>query len=93
MDRLINQARDGISLVWDGIVEVVGPGLDSEHILKLELMRFIDGLHVREINEPKVFDQNNKKDGAANDQKKEGRSGSRWGNNQKNQYRIVDLLK
>lgn len=36
-------------------VEVVGPGLDSEHILKLELMRFVDGLRVREINEPKFL--------------------------------------
>lgn len=35
--------------------EVVGPGLDSEHVLKLERMRFVDGLCVREINEPKFL--------------------------------------
>lgn len=43
-------------------------GKDSEHILELELMRFFDGLHVREIiNESKVSDLNHKKREAAND--------------------------
>lgn len=42
--------------------------MDSEHILKVELMRFFDGLHEREIiNESKVSDLNHKKGGAAND--------------------------
>lgn len=43
-DRLIHQARDESSLVWDGIRRGGWEGLDSEHILKLELMRFVDGL-------------------------------------------------
>lgn len=42
--------------------------MDSKYILELDLMRFFDGLHVREIvNESKVSDLNHKKGGAAND--------------------------
>lgn len=64
--------------------------MDSEHTLKLELMRFVDGLCVREIiHESKVFDliqlsltKIKKTDLRAD-----------WGNNQKNQYGIADSLK
>lgn len=78
-------------MVWDGIRGGVWEGLDSEHILKLELMRFVDGLSVREIINQRFLTCATKRMAIPITKTENTALGADCrGNNQKNQHGITD---